>query len=127
MSKYAWRCFESNPWKVPPINAFAFERTVARGDYMVKVSVVIPSFNRENYIGRAIESVLNQTDSDYEILVLDDGSTDQTKQKVFNMVILFIISFKKIKARRLQEMEFNSLKENISLSLIQMIVFFLIS
>jgi glycosyltransferase involved in cell wall biosynthesis len=49
---------------------------------MVRVSVVIPTFNRENYIGRAIESVLNQTYSDYEIIVIDDGSTDQTKQKV---------------------------------------------
>jgi len=46
---------------------------------MVKVSVVIASFNCEEFICDAIESVLNQTFKDYEIIVVDDGSIDNTK------------------------------------------------
>ena len=46
---------------------------------MVKVSVIIPTYNREKFVGRAIESVLNQTYKDYEIIVVDDGSMDNTK------------------------------------------------
>lgn len=47
-----------------------------------KVSVIIPSFNRDYCIGKAIESVLSQTWNDYEILVVDDGSNDDTKNVV---------------------------------------------
>jgi len=46
---------------------------------MVKISVVIASYNCEELICDAIESVLNQTFKDYEIIVIDDGSTDNTK------------------------------------------------
>ena len=45
-------------------------------------TVVIPSYNRGHIIGRAIESVLNQSYSDFEIIVVDDGSTDNTKEVV---------------------------------------------
>lgn len=44
------------------------------------VSVIIPVYNRENTIQRAVDSVLNQTYTDIEVLVIDDGSTDNSVQ-----------------------------------------------
>lgn len=44
----------------------------------VKVSVIIPVYNCESYIGQAIQSALDQTEKDLEVIVVDDGSTDQT-------------------------------------------------
>jgi glycosyltransferase involved in cell wall biosynthesis len=43
-----------------------------------KVTVIIPAYNRERYIGEAVASVLAQTAGDLELLVVDDGSTDAT-------------------------------------------------
>ena len=47
-----------------------------------KVSVVITTYNRANLIGRAIESIFRQTYKDYEIIVVDDGSSDNTREVV---------------------------------------------
>lgn len=45
---------------------------------MVKVSIILTAFNEEKYIKKAIESILNQTLSDLELIVVNDGSTDNT-------------------------------------------------
>jgi glycosyltransferase involved in cell wall biosynthesis len=45
-----------------------------------KVSIVIPCYNRERYLGLAIQSVLNQTYTDFELIIVDDGSTDASLQ-----------------------------------------------
>lgn len=45
---------------------------------MPRVSVIIPTYNCEHFLGRAIDTALAQSYKDYEILVVDDGSTDKT-------------------------------------------------
>ena len=48
----------------------------------MKVSVIIPTYNRENLLLKAIKSVLNQTYPVFEILICDDGSTDRSKEQI---------------------------------------------
>ena len=43
---------------------------------MAKVSIIIPTYNVEMYLVECMESVVNQTLKDIEVIVVDDGSTD---------------------------------------------------
>lgn len=47
-----------------------------------KVSVVIPTYNHARYVTQAVESVLSQNYDNLEVLVIDDGSTDDTAQRI---------------------------------------------
>ena len=49
---------------------------------MYKISVIIPAYNAERYVRYAVQSSLNQTLSDIEIIVVDDGSTDGTARVI---------------------------------------------
>ncbi|MDR2040279.1 MAG: glycosyltransferase [Bacteroidales bacterium] len=48
----------------------------------VSVSVIMPVYNTEKYVGEAIESILNQEFADFEFIIIDDGSTDNSLQVI---------------------------------------------
>lgn len=50
-----------------------------------RVSVIIPTYNRRGYLRQAVDSVLAQTRPDFEVLVVDDGSTDDTPRVIASM------------------------------------------
>ena len=47
-----------------------------------KISVIIPVYNLENYISNCIESIINQVYKNLEIIVVDDGSSDNSWEKI---------------------------------------------
>ena len=47
-----------------------------------KISIIIPTYNREKLIIRSINSILNQTYHNIEVILVDDGSTDNTKKVI---------------------------------------------
>ena len=49
------------------------------------VSVIIPAYNHENYIQETISSIINQTYENIELIIIDDGSADNTWQKICEM------------------------------------------
>lgn len=59
----------------------------------IKVSINLITFNRANFIHQAIDSVLAQTFSDWELIIIDDASSDNTKE----LVELYLLKDKRIK------------------------------
>jgi len=54
---------------------------------MPKISVIMPAYNAEKFIAQSIESVLNQTFADFELLIINDASTDDT-EKIVQVYVL---------------------------------------
>ena len=48
------------------------------------VSIVIPTYNHGNYIGKAIKSLINQTYQNWEAIIIDNQSSDQTYEEIKN-------------------------------------------
>lgn len=53
---------------------------------MVKISVIIPVYNSEKYLKKCIDSILNQTMKDIEIILINDGSTDRSEEIIDNYI-----------------------------------------
>ena len=52
----------------------------------IKVSVIMPAYNCESFISSSIESVLNQTHKDLELIIINDGSVDKTTQIIKSFI-----------------------------------------
>ena len=48
----------------------------------MKFSIILPTFNRASMLHEAINSVFSQTNKDWELIIVDDGSTDNTKDVI---------------------------------------------
>jgi len=51
---------------------------------MCSISVIIPVYNTEQYVDAAIKSVLSQTHTDFELIIINDGSTDRSLEKILS-------------------------------------------
>lgn len=58
----------------------AYQKAIERNSYPVKTSVILTAYNLDAYLPKAVESVLNQTEKDWELIIVDDASTDQTAE-----------------------------------------------
>ncbi len=65
------------------------------------VSIILPAYNRADLLPRAIESVYRQTEKNFELIVIDDGSTDNT----FDIINWYIESYKNIRYVKQQNMK----------------------
>ena len=63
---------------------------------MNRLSVIVPCYNSEKYIGKCLDSLINQTMKDIDIIIINDGSTDNSLN-IINEYLCFIQSLYFIK------------------------------
>src|SRR4051794_30742755 len=63
------------------------------------LTIVIPTYNRAHLIGNTLKSVLNQSCDDFEVIIIDDGSTDNTEETVHSYLS------EKVRYHRIQNSE----------------------
>ncbi len=86
-------------------------------------SIVVPTYNREKFIVKTIQSVLSQTYTNFELIIVDDGSTDNT-EKLFEKLKINEFNITKKRMRKEEPQEITGQirqKESISIFLILMI------
>jgi glycosyltransferase involved in cell wall biosynthesis len=65
------------------------QRSPANAKATPTVSVILPTYNREEFLSEAFESIRGQSFADWELIIVDDGSTDRTSQRVAEAVKSF--------------------------------------
>ena len=65
-------------------------------NYIPVVSIILPAFNRRGLINRAIDSVINQSYKEWELIIVDDGSTDGT----YSIVDKYLMKYENIRYLR---------------------------
>jgi len=73
---------------------------------MPKISIIVPVYNAEKTISRAVQSVFAQTFTDYELIIVDDGSTDGSNRLIQNLIAAFRgsdFSFKNINIQHINQ------------------------
>lgn len=93
-------------------------------------SIIVPVYNVEHYLGECIDSVISQTYEDYEIILIDDGSTDNSGSICDlykkDLIIRLKSFIKKMEAcRKLEIQEFFMHREFILFFWIAMIIFWI--
>lgn len=76
----------------------------------MKFSIIIPTYNRAHFILKTIQSALNQTHTDFEVIVVDDGSTDGTEDVLKSVTDSRVYYYKKTNAERGAARNFGILK-----------------
>lgn len=77
---YGWNAVREREWieALPPLGDTAAP---------IRVSVIMPTWNRAHVVARSIRSVQSQTHGDWELIVVDDGSTDSTREVIRAMAV----------------------------------------
>ena len=60
---------------------------------MIKVSIIVPAYNVDKYIEKCLNTLVQQTLKEIEIIVVNDGSTDNTKQEIQKFIEKYILNF----------------------------------